>query len=133
MLFISSAYAQDAAAAASQNAGMGSFVPLVLIVLVFYFMIIRPQQKKMKEHTQMVEALRRGDKVLTSGGILGTVKKVDNDADVLQVEIAPDVVVRVMRHTITDVLTRSAPADSTKTPDKKEEKSTKPKKAANEG
>ena len=87
-MFISPAYAQT-------GGGSGGFdlvalMPLVLIFVVFYFLIIRPQQKKVKEHKVMVEALRRGDRVVTTGGILGTVVKVDGERE-FTLEIAPGV------------------------------------------
>ena len=58
------------------DAGIGQFIPLILIFVIFYFFLIRPQQKKVKDHKAMVEALKRGDKVITSGGILGTVERI---------------------------------------------------------
>ena len=62
------------------DAGIGQFIPLVLIFVIFYFFLIRPQQKKVKDHKAMVEALKRGDKVITSGGIVGTVERIiDNE------------------------------------------------------
>ena len=62
------------------DAGIGQFIPLILIFVIFYFFLIRPQQKKVKDHKAMVEALKRGDKVITSGGILGTVERIiDNE------------------------------------------------------
>ncbi|MDG5494174.1 preprotein translocase subunit YajC [Niveispirillum sp. SYP-B3756] len=109
-MFISTAYAQ-AAAAPTDGGGMQqlmSLAPLVLIFVVFYFLLIRPQQKKMKEHKSMLDALRRGDKVVTGGGIVGTVIKVGTDDDVT-VEIAEGVRVRVMRGTITSVLSKTEP------------------------
>lgn len=99
----------------AQAAGGGdvfmSLLPLVLIFVVFYFLLIRPQQKRVKEHKAMVEALRRGDRVVTGGGILGKVSKVLNENEV-QVEIAENVRVRVQRTTISAVLAKTdAPAD----------------------
>lgn len=91
--------------------GIVSLIPLVLIFVVFYFLLIRPQQKKMKAHRAMVDALKRGDKVVTGGGILGTVTKVVNDAE-LQVEVAEGVRVKVLRHTIQEVLAKTEPADA---------------------
>ena len=81
-------------------------MPLVLIFVVFYFLLIRPQQKKMKAHREMIGAVKRGDKVLTAGGIIGTVVKVEESDDVLLVEIAKDIRVRVARGTISDVLNK---------------------------
>ena len=82
-----------------------SLLPLVLIFVIFWFLLIRPQQKKMKLHKAMVEALRRGDKVITAGGIMGTVTKVVSDSEV-QLEIADNVKIRVVRHTIQEVLSK---------------------------
>ena len=108
-MFVTPAFAQDAAAGGSAAAAFSSFIPLILIFLIMYFLMIRPQQKKMKEHKAMVEALRRGDQVMTGGGILGKVHKV-NDDGVLEVEIADGVRVRVPRHTITQVMAKTEPA-----------------------
>jgi preprotein translocase subunit YajC len=91
--------------------GIVSLIPLILIFVVFYMLLIRPQQKKMKAHRAMVEALKRGDKVVTGGGILGTVTKVINDAE-LQVELAEGVRVRVLRHTVQEVLAKTEPAEA---------------------
>ncbi|MGA1633562.1 MAG: preprotein translocase subunit YajC [Gemmobacter sp.] len=88
-----------------------SFVPLILIFVIMYFLLIRPQQKRAKEHKAMVEALRRGDQVLTQGGIIGKVSKVKEDGEI-EVEIAEGVRVRVMRATIAQVMSKSEPAAS---------------------
>jgi|TARA_B100001142_G_C13863053_1_gene473002 preprotein translocase subunit YajC len=81
-----------------QNSGIGQFIPLILIFVIFYFFLIRPQQKKVKEHKVMVESLKRGDKVITSGGITGTVERIiDNDK--VEVEISENVKVEVIRQT----------------------------------
>ena len=80
------------------NSGIGQFIPLILIFVVFYFFLIRPQQKKVKAHKLMVESLKRGDKVITSGGIIGTVERVmDNDR--AEISISNDVKVEVIRST----------------------------------
>ena len=80
------------------GSGIGQFIPLILIFVIFYFFLIRPQQKKVKEHKQMVENLKRGDKVITSGGIVGTVERViDNDK--VEVLISIDVIVEVVKST----------------------------------
>ncbi len=117
MSFISPAYAQ------ALGGGSGGFdivqlAPLALIFVVFYFLIIRPQQKKQKEHKSMIEALRRGDKVVTSGGIVGTVAKVLNEREIA-LEIADGVRVRAMRGMIAEVMARTEPAGEKG--DKKEE------------
>ena len=81
-----------------QNSGISQFIPLILIFVIFYFFLIRPQQKKAKEHKAMVENLKRGDKVIASGGIIGTVEKViDNDK--VEIEIAENVKVTLIKST----------------------------------
>ena len=80
------------------DAGIGQFIPLILIFVIFYFFLIRPQQKKVKEHKLMVESLKRGDKVVTAGGIVGTVERViDNDK--VEVSISDDVKVEIIKAT----------------------------------
>ena len=81
-----------------EGTGIGQFIPLILIFVIFYFFLIRPQQKKVKEHKVMVEGLKRGDKVITSGGITGTVERIiDNDK--VEVEIAENVKVEIVKAT----------------------------------
>ena len=91
------------------DAGIGQFIPLILIFVIFYFFLIRPQQKKVKEHKAMVEALKRGDKVITSGGIVGTVERViDNEK--VEVMIADNVKVEIVRATgIQGLVTKTEP------------------------
>ena len=91
--------------------GIGSLVPLILIFAIMYFLLIRPQQKKLKEHQAMVAALRRGDQVVTQGGVIGKVTKVKDEGEI-EVEIASGVTVRVVRHTITQVMSKTEPAKS---------------------
>ena len=80
------------------NSGIGQFIPLILIFVIFYFFLIRPQQKKVKEHKLMVENLKRGDKVITSGGIIATVERVmENDR--AEIEIADNVKVEIVKST----------------------------------
>ena len=100
-MFISPAYAQDAAGIMTS---VQSFAPLLLIFGVFYFLLIRPQQTRAKEMKVMLAALRRGDKVVTAGGILGVVQRVKEGSDEIDVEIAPNVRVTVLRETISSVL-----------------------------
>jgi len=88
-----------------------SFVPLILIFGIMYFLLIRPQQQKVKEHKKMVESLRRGDQIVTQGGIIGKVVKVKDDAEA-EVEVADGVKVRVVRSTIAQVMSKTDPADS---------------------
>ena len=78
--------------------GISSFIPLILIFVIFYFFLIRPQQKKVKEHKKMVESLKRGDKVITSGGIVGSIERIIDD-DKVEVSISDDVKVEVVRAT----------------------------------
>ena len=81
-----------------EGSGIGQFIPLILIFVIFYFFLIRPQQKKVKEHKAMVEGLKRGDKVVTSGGITGRVERlIDNDK--VEVEIADNVKVEIVKAT----------------------------------
>ena len=90
---------------------IGQFVPLILIFVIMYFLLIRPQQKKMREHQALVAGLRRGDQVVTQGGLIGKVSKVKDDAEI-EVEIAEGVKVRVVRQTITQVLSKTEPAEA---------------------
>lgn len=108
-MFITPAFAQTAGGAAGAGSLVSSLVPFVLIFGIMWFLLIRPQQKKVKEHRAMVEALRRGDQVLTAGGIVGKVSKVKEDGEV-EVEIADGVKVRVVRSTISAVLSKTEPA-----------------------
>jgi len=117
MSLISPAYAQ---ALGGGGFDLVQLAPLALIFVVFYFLIIRPQQKKAKDHKAMIEAVRRGDKIVTSGGLIGTVAKVLNEREVA-VEIADGVRVRVMRGMIAEVMARTEPAGEGKA-DKDKEK-----------
>ncbi len=98
---INYAYAQ---AAAQQPSMFASFIPLILIFLIFYFLLIRPQQKKQKEHKLLLDSIKRGDEILTSGGIVGKVTK--TDAEKLNVDIAKDVNVIIYRSTVADGLNK---------------------------
>ena len=109
-MFISSAFAQTAPAAAAADGGMMSSItgmlPLVLMFVVLYFVMIRPQMKRQKEHRAMVEAMAKGDEVATAGGLLGRV--VDLDEQFLYVEVAPGVKVQLQRHAVTQVLPKGS-------------------------
>ena len=83
--------------------GITQFIPLLLIFVIFYFFLIRPQQKRVKDHKLMVETLKRGDEVITSGGIIGIVEKVMED-DRIEVALSDDVKVQIIRSTITSLL-----------------------------
>ncbi|MDD8024727.1 preprotein translocase subunit YajC [Paenirhodobacter sp. CAU 1674] len=107
-MFATPAFAQ-AAGGAGGAAAFGQFLPLILIFVIMYFMLIRPQQKKAKEHKALIEGLRRGDQVITQGGIIGKVTHVREDGE-LEVEIATGVKVRVVKATIVQVLSKTEPA-----------------------
>ena len=102
-MFISQAWAQGATGGSSDF--LVQLFPLVLIFIVFYFLLIRPQQSKMKQQREMLSGVKRGDRVVTGGGIIGLVTKVIGDNE-LQVELAEGVRVRIIKGTITDILTR---------------------------
>ncbi len=105
-MFVTPAYAQ---AAGGAGGAFTSFIPLILIFAIMYFLLIRPQQKKLKEHNAMVTAVRRGDQVVTQGGILGKVSKVKDDHEI-EVEIAKGVKVRVVKSTLSQVISKTEPA-----------------------
>ena len=117
-MFISPAFAQTAADGAGST--MGMILPLLLMLPVFYFFLIRPQQQRAKQTKQMLEALRRGDRVVTNGGIIGTVAKVISDTEVA-LDIADNVRVRVVRSMISQVLAKPEPAGKGKDGDKGKE------------
>lgn len=104
-MLISPAYAQSAGG----SDFIVSLLPLVLIFVVFYFLLIRPQQKKVKAHKEMLSNIRRGDRVVTNGGIIGTVTRVNDDSE-LTLEIAEGVRVRSLRSMVADVLAKTEPA-----------------------
>ncbi len=85
------------------GSGIAQFIPLILIFVIFYFFLIRPQQKRVKDHKQMVENLKRGDEIITSGGIIGTIDKIMED-DRIEVIISDNVKVQIIRSTITSLL-----------------------------
>jgi preprotein translocase subunit YajC len=99
-LFISNAYAQDAAAV--QGSSAMQFLPLFLLIVVFYFLILRPQQKRAKDQKAMIEALQKGDEVATAGGLLGRVQKVGDNS--LSIEVANNIVVQVQKSAVQTVL-----------------------------
>jgi preprotein translocase subunit YajC len=116
LMLISPAYAQFSGESVSSLLSSG-IVPMVLVLVVFYFLMIRPQQQKAKDHRNMLAALRRGDRVVTGGGIVGTVAKVVSDDEVL-VDISDNVRVRVLRSTITSVLAKTEPVAAKSDKDK---------------
>lgn len=106
-MFVSPAWAQGAGGGALD--GLGGLLPLVLIFVVFYFLLIRPQQKKAKDHREVLANLRRGDRVVTNGGLIGTITRVPNDNELI-IEVAEGVKVRVMRGMIAESMSKSDPA-----------------------
>ena len=88
------------------NSGFAQFIPLILIFVIFYFFLIRPQQKKVKDHKDMVSSLKRGDEVITGGGLVGKIEKVIGD-DRVDVQISENITVQVVQSTIQSLLNRS--------------------------
>jgi preprotein translocase subunit YajC len=123
-LFISPAHAEGTESAtvapaagtpappATLESTLMSFLPLFLIFMVFYFLLIRPQQKQRDQHLQMIKALRRGDSVVTDGGIVGTIHKVEGD-DYVIVEIAENTRIKLLRHAVRSLVAKTEPASDT--------------------
>jgi len=103
------AYAQAAGDGAGGLGGIAGIIPFILMFVIFYFLLIRPQQKRMKEHRKMVENMRRGDQVVTGGGVIGKVTKVGQD-DEIEVQIADGVKVKVVKSTVSAVTSKTEPA-----------------------
>lgn len=123
-MFSSIALADDPTSAAPiTTPTLGGALPMLLVILVFYVLIIRPNQKKLKEHDQMVKGLRRGDKIVTAGGVVGVISKVEDD-NMLLVEIAEGVQIRVVRETIANVLNKTVANDNKADKNSDKEKST---------
>jgi preprotein translocase subunit YajC len=119
-MFISPAYAQIFGGGGGDMLGqLGSIAPLALIFVVFYFFMIRPQQKKAKDQRAMLDAIRRGDRIVTGGGIIGIVAKVASN-DELLVDIAENTRIRVLRSAVTTVLAKPAPASKADNDDEDE-------------
>lgn len=108
-MFISPAFAQGAPAGGDVMSLVGNFLPFVLIFVIMWFLIIRPQQRRVKAHQEMIKNVRRGDTVVTSGGIIGKVSKVLEDSADVEVEIADNVKVKVARAMISEVRSKSEP------------------------
>ncbi len=113
-MLINPAFAQAVDGASSTGGLSGMIIQLLLIFAIFYFLLIRPQQKRIKEHEAKVNALRSGDKIITGGGVIATVIAVDDINDELTAEIAQGVVVRVARPTIREVLGQDTAANNNK-------------------
>jgi len=114
-MFIKDAFAQGSASVSGSALG-GTFIQIGLIFLIFYVLVILPQQKKVRQHDAMLKALKKGDKVVTSGGIIGKIVNTVNEGDAeLSVEIAPNTVVKVSRLTIRELISdKPVPANSNK-------------------
>ena len=106
-MLMSPAFAQGAGA--PTGSGLDMFMPFVLIIVIFYFLLWRPQQKKMKSHREMLSNLKRGDRIVTGGGIYGRIARVEGDDDLI-VEIAPEVRIRVVRGTVSEAVVKGEPA-----------------------
>lgn len=119
-MLISPAYAQAAGGAGGADF-LIQIAPLILIFVIFWFFLIRPQQQKAKQHREMVANLRRGDQVLTGGGIVGRVAKLVDD-HYIQVEIADNIRVKVARSSVSDVLTKGEPVRAAKAKDEDKDK-----------
>lgn len=123
-MFISEAWAQTAETAASGGSVSGVLIQLGLIFIIFYFLLIRPQQKKIKQHETMLSAIKKGDKILTGGGVYAKVLKAEDPLN-LTVELAPNMVVEINRATVRDVITpevEAAAAELRKNEQKKQSK-----------
>ena len=118
-MLISTAWAQADGAAAGGGDFFMSIVPLVAIFGIMYFLLIRPQQQKMKAHREQVASARRGDRVVTGGGLIGTIVRVDEDNDELIVELAEGIRVHAVRSTLMDVRSKSEPVSAANDDSKK--------------
>jgi preprotein translocase subunit YajC len=112
-MFITPAFAQTSGSP-GVNDIFGMMLPLLMIMVVFYFLLIRPQQRKMRDHQQMVKNVRRGDTVVTSGGLVGKVAKVVDDNEIM-VDIADNVQVRVLKNALSEVRTKGEPVKQAET------------------
>ncbi len=110
-MFISPAYAQSAGAT-DPLGGIGIILPMLIMVGIFYFLLIRPQQQRQKEHREMVNSVRRGDTVVTSGGFVGKVSKVFDTTGDVEVELNDQMKVRIVRSTLIDVRSKGEPVKS---------------------
>ncbi len=116
-MFVTPAYAQAGAAPGGLEIFV-QIVPFILIFVIMYFLLIRPQQKRMKQHREMVAAVRRGDVVVTAGGFIGKIKTVHDAEDEVTVELAKGVEVRLVRSSISDVRSKTEPLRETKAVEK---------------
>jgi preprotein translocase subunit YajC len=104
-LFVTSAIAQEATATAvKQPSLLASIAPLLIVMVIFYFLLIRPQSKRAKEHQELLKSLNKGDQVVTAGGIFGEVVKVDNDKGIIHIQVAENVKIKLKQDSITEVI-----------------------------
>lgn len=108
-MFITPAFAQSAGGAP----GLDLMIPILLMIVIFYFLIIRPQSQRSKQHREMVEKVRRGDTVVTSGGFIGKVTRVPDNSDEIEVELSETLRVRVLKGTLMDVRAKGEPVKET--------------------
>ena len=123
-MFISTAYAQDAMGFGGGSDFFVKLLPILAIVVIFYFLLIRPQQKRAKQHRDALASIRRSDRVITNGGLVGTVIRVNEEEDTLTIEIADNVRVQVIKTMVAEVRAKgepitAAPANDKKAVDKK--------------
>ncbi len=120
-MLIFPAYASDPAVAAAGGGSslLGAMAPLLVIFVIFYFFLVRPQQKRIQEYQKLVSGLRRGDRIVTTGGIIGTITKVEDKGADVMVEIAEGVRIRLQRSAIAEVLAKTAPVADESSTDKK--------------
>jgi len=107
MFLIDTAYAQGSTAAGDPLTGL--LIPMVLMMAIFYFLVIRPQSERAKKHREMIDKVRRGDTVVTSGGFLGRVLRVPENSDEIEVELSDQMKVRVLKSTLMDVRSKGEP------------------------
>jgi len=110
-MFIDPAFAQGAPAGADPFTGL--LIPMLLMILIFYFLVIRPQSQRATQHREMVEKVRRGDTVVTSGGMIGKVTRVSEGSDEIEVELSDTLRVRILRSTLMDVRAKGEPVKET--------------------
>ena len=106
-MFITPAYAQSSSPMGDPLTGI--IIPMMLMILIFYFLVIRPQNKRQAEHREMLERVRRGDTVVTAGGFIGKVTRVVENSDEIEVELSDTMKVRIMKSTLMDVRSKSEP------------------------
>jgi preprotein translocase subunit YajC len=111
-MFIDPAYAQ-VSSAAGPDPFTGLLIPMLLMVVIFYFLVIRPQSQRASQHREMVEKVRRGDTVITSGGMVGKVTKVTEGSDEVEVELSDTLRIRILRSTLMDVRAKGEPVKET--------------------